>query len=88
MRTGWLLGLDKASLRLVIGFITWNCEIRSLTVIGNRSQMDSYRVCCDKEELETVEHLLCKLWLRTLGRGYFGSLNSVSRADFKALQGK
>ena len=31
MRTDWLLGLDKVSLRLVIDFITEHCEIRSLT---------------------------------------------------------
>ena len=32
-RTGWLLSLDKASLRLVVSFITGHCEIRSLTGI-------------------------------------------------------
>ena len=69
-------------MRLVIGFITEHCEIRSLTRIWNSSQTDYCRLCCDEEELETVEHLLCKcpsiskLRLR---------LNSVSRADIKAL---
>ena len=33
VRTGWLLGLDKAGLRLVIGLITGHCEIRSLTAV-------------------------------------------------------
>ena len=48
VRTGWLLGLDKATLKLVIGFIARHYEIRSLI-----------EICCDKEELETTEHLLC-----------------------------
>ena len=33
--TGWLMGLDKISLRLVIGLITRHCYIRSLTKIWN-----------------------------------------------------
>ena len=53
-RTGWLLGLYKASLRLVVGYITGHCEIRSLTGIWKRSQPDYCRVCCD-EELENVK---------------------------------
>ena len=36
-RTGWLLSLGKASLRLVFGFITGHCEIRSLTKIWNQT---------------------------------------------------
>ena len=79
-RTRWLLGLDKTSLRLVIGFITGHCEIRLLTWIWYRSQPDYCRVCCDEEELETIEHLLYnhpafrKLRLRTLGKGFFEEL--------------
>ena len=90
-KTGCLPGLKKASLRLVIAFITGNCEIRLLTRIWNRCQPDYCRVCCDEEELETVEHLLCncqvlsKLRFRTLGRDFFKNLNSVPRADIKAL---
>ena len=41
-RTDWLLGLDKASLRLVIGLITWHCEIRSLTGIWNSRTIADY----------------------------------------------
>ena len=59
VRTGWLLGLDKASLRSVIGFNTRPCEIRLLTGIWNRFLPNYSRVCCDEEELETIEHLLC-----------------------------
>ena len=83
--------LDKAGLRLVMGFITGHCEISSLTVISDRSQPNYCRVCCNEKELETIEYLLCncpalsKLRLRTLGRGFFESLNSVSTADIKAL---
>ena len=79
VRTGWLLGLDKDSLRLVIGFITGHCEIMTLTGFWNRYQPEYCRVCCDKKELETI--LLCdcpalsKLGLRTLGGGYFEGLN-------------
>ena len=84
MRTGWLLVLDEASLRLIIGFITEHCGIRPLRGICNRFQLNYCR-------LNTIEHLLyncsdlSKLRLRTLGRGFFKCLNSVSRADIKAL---
>ena len=75
-----------------IGFITGHCQIRSLTTIWNRSQPGYCGVCCDEQELETVQHLLCnclpfgKLRLRTLGMGFFEGLNSVSRANIKALR--
>ena len=46
----------------------------------------------DGEELEeTIEHFLCnspalsRLRLKTLGKGFFESFNSVSRVDIKAL---
>ena len=53
------MGLDKASLRIVIGFITGHCKSRSLTGIWNRSQPDYTRMYSDAEELETIERLLC-----------------------------
>ena len=62
-------------------------QIKSQMSIRNRSQLDYCKVCCEEEELETVKHLHCnclalsKLRLRTLGRGLFKSLNSVSRTD-------
>ena len=44
MRTDWLLGLDKASLRLVIGFITGHCEIKSLTIAVYVATRESWRL--------------------------------------------
>ena len=76
-------GLDKASLRVVLGFITVHCEIRSLTRICR----NYCRVCCGKEVLNIIKHLLCNcpafssLRLKTLGRGFFQGLNSVTSAD-------
>ena len=48
-------------------------------------------LCCDEEELEIIDHLFCnrlalsKLRLKTLNRGFFEGLNSVSGADMRAL---
>ena len=82
-RTGWLLSLDKASLRLVIGFIIGPCEVRSQTGIWNRYQLNYCRVCCDEENLETIKHLLCNYPVLSKGRGLFEGLNlcreSISR---------
>ena len=70
------LDVYKLLLRLVIGFITGYCEIRSA---------EYWSICCDEKELKTVQHLLCKcralgkMRLRTLSRGFFDDLNSVSR---------
>ena len=61
-------------LRLVIGFITGHCEIRSLTRIWIR---------WDEEELETNCPALNRLRLKTLPKGFFESLNSVPRAGIK-----
>ena len=59
-KTYWMLGLDKASLSLVAGFIKGHCEIWSLTWIFNRSQPDYCRACCDEEEYSrTLPFLLC-----------------------------
>ena len=66
--------------RLVIGFIKGHCEIGLLTVIWNRFQKDYCRVCCVEENLETAGHLLCNC--SALSKL---TLNSVSRADIKAL---
>ena len=91
IRTGWQLGLNKASLRLVNGFITWHCEMRKLETIWNISQLEYCRVFSNWEELETIEHLfyncstLSRLKLKTLDRDFFKGLNSVSRAEIKAL---
>ena len=54
----------------------------------NRSQPDKCKAYCDEEELEAIEHFLCRfggLRLRILGMASFESLNSVSRADIKAF---
>ena len=79
--TSWLLDLGKASLQLVIGFITRHCKIRSLTRIWNYSQPNYFRLCWDKEKLKPVDHRLCpalgKFKLRTLGRGFYKGLNFV-----------
>ena len=89
--TGWLLDLDKATIWLDTGFITWHCVIRSLTGIWYSSQSNYCRVSCDEKELETIVHLLCncpafsKLRLRTIGKGFFVGLNLVSRANIQAL---
>lgn len=40
-RTGLPLDLNKASLRLVIGFIKGNCEIKSLTRTWKRAEPGS-----------------------------------------------
>ena len=86
VRTGWLVGLDKASLSSVIGFITVHCEIRSLTGICSIFRTIAEYVAIE-EELVTVEHLLynwpalSKLRLRTLDRGFCEGLNSVSVAE-------
>lgn len=53
-RTGLLLGFDKATLRLIIGFITGHCGMRSLTRSCNRSQPDYCRICCNEKQLETI----------------------------------
>ena len=98
-KTSWSVALlnNLTSVIRYMGIIQWqknnffaNKTVRrSLTGICSRSQ--PYCVCCDEEELETVEHLLCnclalsKLSLRILGRGFLEGLNSVSSADIKAL---
>ena len=59
--------------------------------ISNKSQSDYCRVCSDEEELETVEHFFCncpavgRLRLKTFDRGFCEGLNSMLRADIKAL---
>ena len=89
VRIGWFLGLDKASLRLVIGFIMRQCRIASLTSIWNRSQSDYCRLYWDEEELEPIGHHICNSSalsrLKTHARGFFEILYSVSKADINAL---
>ena len=57
LRTGWL-GFNKASLRLLIGLITVFGEIITLTKIWSILLPDYCKLCCDKKELKTSEHLL------------------------------
>ena len=83
--------MDKASLSLVIDFIKGDCKIWSLMRFCNRSEPDYCSVCCNEEELEIDEHLLCKCLFEVenawqgLNPAFFKGLNPVSRADIKAL---
>ena len=52
---------------------------------------DYCKVCCYEEELEAIKHLPCnypalsKLRLKTLGKGFFKALNSMSRANIEPV---
>ena len=78
VRTGCLLDLDKANLRLVIGFVT---------IICNRFQPDYCKVCYDEEELQSIEHFhspaLSRLRLTICDIGFFVGFNSVSRGNIR-----
>ena len=78
-----LLGLDKGTLRTVIGILTGHCHIRSRTFLWERGTPDFCRLCEEEDETETVEHIichcprLCNLRVRWLGSQFHDTLNEI-----------
>ena len=59
-RTSSLLDHNKREIKIVVGIITGHCKVRSLTSKWDSSGEDYCRLCEDEEEVETIEHILCK----------------------------
>ncbi|XP_073821296.1 uncharacterized protein [Musca autumnalis] len=91
-RTSSLLSLKKVELRLTVGLITGHCNIRAMSYKWGRTEGADYcRLCEDKEELETIEHLLCRCpmptikRLRITGEHTIQSLSSFCETEPKSL---
>ncbi|XP_073841439.1 uncharacterized protein [Musca autumnalis] len=91
-RTSSLFLLKKVELRLTVGLITGHCNIRAMSYKWGRTEGADYcRLCEDEEELETIEHLLCRCpmltskRLRITGEHTIQSLSSFCETEPKSL---
>ena len=86
-RTGSILQLGRASIRVLIGVITGHCALGVMAERYGLPANDFCRSCRDEEEPETVEHLLCgcpalmRNRLSILGDTFFEGLGEVGRVD-------
>lgn len=93
MKTKTLLALDRSSIRTLTGVITGHCAIGVMLRKWNAESSDLCRSCGDEEEVESIQHLLCRCpalqerRLRTLGSRFFGSTAEVAELRIKDLLG-
>ncbi|XP_046802053.1 uncharacterized protein LOC124418763 [Lucilia cuprina] len=82
-----LLGLDRRSIRIIVGEKTGHCAIGAF--LGNWvfNTQEFCRLCEDEEELETVDHILCdcpgaqSLRRKWLGKTFHDDLVDVARCS-------